>query len=164
MFIIIIIIRLDPPRLVKMIEAFQGEREIVVVMEHLAGDDHHDHYDKVIIMQIFMIMMAIDIRHCDEDDFLMIIDHLHGCFNDTCKCNDGDDDLDDDHSGGELFDLVADEEFQLTEGQVGNLRILTLVYSNRPIHTMADAMHVTRCLEFPFCLLKLLCQCFYPSF
>merc|ERR1711936_432153 len=47
--------KLDHPRLVKMIEAFQGEREIVVVMEHLAG--------------------------------------------------------------GELFDLVADEEFQLTEGQ-----------------------------------------------
>ena len=23
------------------------------------------------------------------------------------------------HSGGELFELVADEEFQLTEGQVG---------------------------------------------
>ena len=42
------IIRLDHPRLVKMIEAFQGEREIVVVMEHLAGDhadDQHDHYD-----------------------------------------------------------------------------------------------------------------------
>jgi len=48
--------KLNHPRLVKMIEAFQGEREIVVVMEHLAG--------------------------------------------------------------GELFDLVADEEFQLTEGQV----------------------------------------------
>ena len=30
-------IRLDHPRLVKMIEAFQGEREIVLVMEHLAG-------------------------------------------------------------------------------------------------------------------------------
>ena len=42
------IIRLDHPRLVKMIEAFQGEREIVVVMEHLAGDhadDQDDHYD-----------------------------------------------------------------------------------------------------------------------
>jgi len=47
--------KLNHPRLVKMIEAFQGEREIVVVMEHLAG--------------------------------------------------------------GELFDLVADEEFHLTEGQ-----------------------------------------------
>ena len=43
----ITIIRLDHPRLVKMIEAFQGEREIVVVMEHLAGDhadDHDGHY------------------------------------------------------------------------------------------------------------------------
>ena len=38
------IIRLDHPRLVKMIEAFQGEREIVVVMEHLAGDPY-DYYD-----------------------------------------------------------------------------------------------------------------------
>ena len=27
------------------------------------------------------------------------------------------------HSGGELFDLVADEEFQLTEGQVEHLNI-----------------------------------------
>ena len=31
-----------------------------------------------------------------------------------------DDDLHDRHSGGELFDLVADEEFQLTEGQVSD--------------------------------------------
>ena len=64
-YVFFIIIRLNHPRLVKMIEAFQGEREIVVVMEHLAGDHCHHHFDYVIIIKIiimttiFMIMMMI---------------------------------------------------------------------------------------------------------
>ena len=83
-----------------MIEAFQGEREIVLVMEHLAG------------------VWAIRLYENDHDNG----DDNQGEGGDDHD-NGGDyhdDDLHDRHSGGELFDLVADEEFQLTEGQVGD--------------------------------------------
>ena len=93
-------------------EAFQGEREIVVVMEHLAGDRqyHWCCFDLINNSWILLILML----HWHLSDFppaFPLVFVSKSCF--YCLCR-----TDVCRSGGELFDLVADEEFHLTEGQV----------------------------------------------